>query len=220
MQTEKQLSRFLQTVFFKDLYEIIKPVIEHDPAHNFEHSLRVAKNSLEISQIEGGDQEVLVTAAFLHDIILFKKNHPDARKSAELSARKACAILEKLNFDKSKLQTTHDAIMCHSFSAGLTPKTLEGRVFQDADRLDALGAIGISRLFITGASFGSKIYCKNDPFAQEGRALSDKKYMIDHFFVKLFKIPEKMQTQTGKLLAQKRVAYMKTFLTKLQKEIL
>jgi uncharacterized protein len=79
-----------------------------------------------------------------------------------------------------------DAVLCHSYSRGLNPKTLEGRVFQDADRLDALGAIGIARTFAVTGSMGRSFYHPEDPFFQMARELNDREYAVDHFYRKLF----------------------------------
>lgn len=192
---------------------------EADAAHDASHSLRVAKNALEIAQTEGGDPEILVAAALLHDICNLKKSDPKAHLSAQLSCEQSKKILKQVTFPENKIPFVLDAIACHSFSAGLTPKTHEGKVFQDADRLDGLGAIGIARLFATSATFNSKFYAHEDPFLTRGRTPNDKLYAVDHFFVKLFKIPEKMQTQTGIDMAKKRIMLMKEFLKHLQTEV-
>jgi uncharacterized protein len=128
-------------------------------------------------------------------------------------------ILSEVNFPKDKLPIVLDAILSHSFSAKLITKRHDGKIFQDADRLDALGAIGIARAFATGAIFNSSLYCINDPFAKHGRILNDKKHTLDHFFVKLFKIPTIMFTKTGKRIAEKRILFMKAFIQNLEEEI-
>jgi uncharacterized protein len=123
-----------------------------DSAHDFSHSLRVLKNALLIAQTEGGDPEVLTAAAYLHDISNLPKNHPDSKMSSERSAELAAKILREHGFSEEKLALVKDAILCHSFSRGLTPQTHEGRIFQDADRLDSLGAVGIARTCMVGGA--------------------------------------------------------------------
>ena len=118
-----------------------------------------------------------------------------------------------------KIALVRDAILGHSYSRGLTPQTLEGRVFQDADRLDALGAIGIARTFTVGGATGRKIYHPYDPFAQTDRLLDDKDNTLDHFEVKLFRLIDKMQTATGREMAHQRIETMRIFFESLQKEI-
>lgn len=213
------LIEILQHPLFKKIEKIILPILEKNSAHDFSHSLRVAKNALLIAQQERGDPETLVAAALLHDIVSIEKNHPDRHKSSSLAAEKSKEILEQIGFPPEKIPATLDAIKCHSFSANLTPQTHDGKIFQDADRLDGLGAIGIARAFATGGRFNSKIYSHKDPLAEHGRSPDDKKYMVDHFFIKLFKLPEKMWTNTGKALARDRILYMQNFLKTLQNEV-
>lgn len=90
---------------------------------------------------------------------------------------------------------------------------------QDADRLDALGAIGIARCIQVSSQFSSELYHREDPFA-ENRELEDKKYCIDHFFTKLFKLPETMQTKAGQKEGKKRAIFMRQYLNQLRQETL
>jgi uncharacterized protein len=204
---------------FKQIHDAIPPEAFHNPAHDYAHSLRVAHNARKIAAVEGGDTQILIAAALLHDIGNVEKNHPQRHLSAEFSAQKASNILTSVNFPQEKIHIVLDAIRCHSFSRGLTPTTHEGKVFQDADRLDSIGAIGIARVFATGGHFGSSLYSVDDPFLKKDRTPDDKNYMIDHFFVKLYKLANMMQTTTGKKLAQARIETMKQFLKTLEKEI-
>lgn len=206
----------------KNLREIYKHIPKgsfDNTTHDLSHSLRVAKNAILISNKEGGDKEVLIAAAILHDICNLEKNDPNRHLSSKMSAEKAEEILKKASFDLDKIPAALDAIECHSFSANLEPKTLEGRIFQDADRLDGIGAIGVARAFVTGEMFKNKLYCTEDPFIKKGRTPNDKNYTLDHFYQKLFKISEKMKTKTGKEIAEKRTAFMKLFIDTLEEEI-
>jgi uncharacterized protein len=190
-----------------------------DSAHDFSHSQRVLTNALRISEREGGDREVLVAAAYLHDIANLPKNHPESRMSSEHSARRAAEILRELGFAEAKLPLVQDAILCHSYSRGLTPTTLEGRIFQDADRLDALGAIGIARTFAVGGATKRPMLAQQDPFLKHGRQPNDRDNTLDHFWCKLFKLEEKMQTATGRALARQRMERMQRFIDDLEDEI-
>ncbi|HUJ28829.1 MAG TPA: HD domain-containing protein [Myxococcales bacterium] len=190
-----------------------------DPAHDFSHSLRVLANALRIAQTEGGDADVLTAAAYLHDIANLPKNHPDARLSSERSANQAEAILREHGFAEERIAKVKDAILCHSFSRGLAPQTLEGRIFQDADRLDALGAIGIARTFAVGGAVQRPLYHREDPFLESGRAPDDRANTLDHFWIKLFKLGATMQTATGKQLAADRIGRMQRFVAELRDEI-
>ena len=200
------------------IYDFVKKNL-NDSTHDLAHSLRIIKNCLEISKVEGGDNDILIAAAFFHDICNFAKNHPKRKLSSEYSAQKAETFLIQINFDKQKIPTIKEAILCHSFSRNQKPQTLEGKIFQDADRLDSIGAVGICRAFMIGGSFGCNIYKSEDPFFKTNRNLDDKKYTTDHFYTKLFKLKDMMLTKTGKILAEKRHKYMITFLNRLESEI-
>ena len=190
-----------------------------DPAHDFSHSRRVLANALKISEQEGGDRDVLAAAAYLHDIANLPKNHPESRLSSERSAERAGQILAELGFAPGKIILAQDAILCHSYSRGLVPTTLEGRIFQDADRLDALGAIGIARTFAVGGATGRPMYATRDPFLKTGRLPDDRDNTLDHFAVKLFKLEEKMLTPTGRKMARERVERMRRFISDLENEV-
>src|SRR5256885_600098 len=101
-----------------------------DPAHDFTHSERVLANALKISDQEGGNRDVLAAAAYLHDIANLPKSHPESHLSSERSSERAETIVRQLGFDEMHLPALKDAILCHSFSRGLSPRTLEGRIFQ------------------------------------------------------------------------------------------
>jgi uncharacterized protein len=201
------------------LIEIAKTTLAADSAHDFSHCLRVLANAKKIAALEGGDIEVLTASAFLHDIANLPKNHPESHLSSERSAERSEKILRELGFSEEKIVKAKDAILCHSYSRGLTPQTLEGRIFQDADRLDGIGAIGIARTFTVGGATARPLYSENDPFLKGNRTPNDKENTLDHFFIKLFKIDEKMQTEAGRKLAQERTERMKRFLKELQDEV-
>jgi uncharacterized protein len=96
------------------------------------------------------------------------------------------------------------AIESHSFSAGIRPETIEAKIVQDADRLDALGAVGLARLFYTAGRMDSALAHPDDPMALH-RDLNDKAYALDHIDTKLATLPGKMQTAAGRRLAETRL---------------
>jgi uncharacterized protein len=110
------------------------------------------------------------------------------------------------------------AIEAHSFSAGIAPRTVEAKVVQDADRLDALGAIGIARCIAVGAALGRPIYQADDPFCAV-REPDDSAASVDHFYTKLLGLAETMQTEAGRREAQRRSAFMRGYLEQLRSEI-
>jgi uncharacterized protein len=139
------------------------------------------------------------------------------RASTE-AARTACAFLQQCGYPASYHANISHAIEAHSFSAGIVPRTIEAMVVQDADRLDAVGAIGIARCLMVGGALGRALYHPDDPFAA-ARPLDDTTCTIDHFYVKLFKLADTMQTAAGRDEAHARCAYMRSFLEKLGSEI-
>jgi uncharacterized protein len=104
------------------------------------------------------------------------------------------------------------------FIANIKIKTVEAQIVQDADRMDALGAIGVSRCMKVGGSISRLLYNPNDPFCVE-READDKTYTLDHFFIKLLHIADSMNTPSAKAEANRRTRYMHEFLEQLKSEI-
>lgn len=192
--------------------------VSNDGSHDIGHIRRVRGNALAIAEIEGGDQEILVAAAYFHDLINPPKNSRDRVRASALSAEAALPILRRLDFPIDKLAATAHAIEAHSFSAQIQPTTLEAKIFQDADCLDALGAIGIARTFYVAGQMNSRLVHIDDPLASN-RELDDRRYAIDHFAVKLFKIAETLNTDTARKISQGRVRLMRQFFEQLQSEL-
>ncbi|PKD42621.1 phosphohydrolase [Rhodohalobacter barkolensis] len=189
-----------------------------DSAHDLAHIQRVVKSAQTICDEEGGDLDIVKAAAWLHDSVTLPKNHPDRSKSSILAGEKAAAFLNSIDFPETKVKHVVHAIEAHSFSAGIEPTTLEAKIVQDADRLDALGAIGVARCLMVGGKLDRALYQPEDPFC-ESRDPDDSIYTIDHFYEKLFKLPELMNTESAKEMAVERIRFMKQFLSELQKEI-
>jgi len=122
------------------------------PAHDFQHILRVYRNAEMISKKEQGvDLDIVLAAALLHDLVVYPKGSMKAKHSADESADIAKKILSEHNYYSSeKIEKIACAIRTHSYSKSLISSTLEGKILQDADRMDALGAIGIARTFSVG----------------------------------------------------------------------
>ncbi len=203
----------------KKLAELVRPFYgSDDPAHDWPHIGRVAATAKKLAADQSVNLECILAAVYCHDIVNLPKNHPDRSRASELAADKAEPILWEVGFTKEEITITRTAIIEHSFSRGLKPSTLESAIVQDSDRLDSLGAIGILRCASVNTLMKSKYYDPFDPFA-ENRELDDKQFMIDHYFVKLFKLPELMQTEAGKKEGHERIEYMKDFLGRLKQEI-
>jgi uncharacterized protein len=189
-----------------------------DGSHDIGHFRRVWRQCQAIADAEGGDLEVLVAAAWLHDLVNPPKNAPERSQASALSAEAAGPILATEGFPDAKTPLVQHAILTHSFSAGLTPETLEAKILQDADRLDALGAIGIARTFYVAGRMNSSLFHPTDPMA-EARDQDDRAFALDHFETKLFRIAETLNTPTAQDIAARRIAVMQQFVRDLLTEI-
>ncbi|MBP1625528.1 MAG: hypothetical protein H6Q00_3 [Holophagaceae bacterium] len=158
------------------------------------------------------------TAALLHDLVYLPKNHPDSPRTAELSALEAREWCLEYPDLAPHAEAVAEAVETHSFSGGKAPRSLEGAVLQDADRLDALGAIGIARVFATGGSMGAGMWDEADPWGLD-RELDDKRYSLDHFEKKLLKLADGMNTQAGRREAKRRNDRMLGYLEGLKEEL-
>lgn len=191
----------------------------NDPAHGWEHVLRVYRLALHIAGQEGADLFIVGSAALLHDIGRLVRQK--GIQHAALSVEEARPLLEKYKLEEEQIEAILHAIEAHSYKRGIEPRTLEARVVSDADRLDGLGAIGIQRWAITG-TIKRKSYTRNynpeDPFAEQ-RVPDDKHYMLDHFYTKLLKLETGMGTATGRVLARRRSDYMRGYLQEFRIEL-
>jgi uncharacterized protein len=200
------------------LKDEVKTRMKNDSAHDFEHIMRVYKNAQKIYKKENANEKLVLSAVLLHDIVSYPKSGNPSKISSIESAKKSKQILKKYDFTEEEIKIISDAIRDHSFSQDKIPNTIEGKILQDADRLDALGAIGIARVFATGGSLKRPFYHTDDPFCKR-RTPDDKTWTIDHFFQKLLKLESSMNTKSGKEEAKKRTKILKTFLNQLKNEI-
>jgi len=198
--------------------KIQKIMEKNDSAHDFEHIMRVYKNAQKIGKKEKANMKLVLAAVLLHDIISFPKSDKKSKMSSIKSSILAQRILDNQGYDKDEIKIISEAIRDHSFSRKMIPTTIEGKVLQDADRLDALGAIGIARTFSVGGSGKRPFYNKSDPFCQK-RKPDDTKWTLDHFYKKLLLLEKKMNTKTAKKEARRRTNLMKKFLGDFKKEI-
>ena len=196
----------------------ITKIMNNDSAHDFEHVMRVYKNAQQICKKEKANEKLILSAVLLHDIVSYPKSDKRSKFSSVESAKKSKRILKKYDYTDDEIAIIHDAIKDHSFSQNKIPTTIEGKILQDADRLDALGAIGIARVFATGGSLKRPFYNFNDPFCNT-RIPDDKIWTLDHFFQKLLKLESLMNTKSGKIEAKKRTKVLRNFLNQLKQEL-
>ena len=189
-----------------------------DAAHDAQHLRRVVANAYRITLVENADWLVVMPAAWLHDCVVVPKSSPDRNQASALAARQAIEWLVAHDWPHGRLDQIAHAIEAHSFSAGIAPRTLEAQVVQDADRLDALGAVGLARTLMLGGAMGRDFYSPDDPLCAV-RLPDDSRYSLDHVFTKLLKLEATMQTATGKAEAHSRTEFLRGFLNQLADEI-
>ncbi|EZP32111.1 HD domain-containing protein [Pseudomonas sp. RIT288] len=189
-----------------------------DGAHDLAHLQRVWHNVRTLHQTEGGDLQVLLAAVLLHDCVAVEKNSPLRAQASRLAAEKASMVLANLHWPDSTISAVTHAIEAHSFSANITPLTLEAKLVQDADRLDSLGMLGVARTFYVAGRMGSALYDPLDPEAKE-RDYDDTRFCLDHFQTKLLHLADGFQTATGQRLAQIRHQRLKGFMEQFKEEI-
>ncbi len=189
-----------------------------DPAHDLAHFRRVAATAKQLCTEENARWEVVVPAAWMHDLVNVPKNDPKRSLASRLSGQEALKFLRSENYPAEFHAEIQHAIEAHSYSAQIDPTTIEASIVQDADRLDGLGAIGVARCFCVAGLLKRSIYDSVDPFGK-ARALDDLKFTVDHFYVKLFKVAESLRTHSGKSEGARRAQFMHEFLDQLGAEI-
>ncbi len=216
------MKSFRMALDYGHLLEEVRPLYEEaDSAHDLSHIMRVCRNARIIGEQEGADMHVLLLAALLHDAGAdsdSKGAKGDKAVSISLSLKIAEDFLIRKGISEEVRKSVLYAIEVHSFSRGIAPATLEAKVLQDADRLDAMGAIGIARVFLTGGSLKRDLYNPKDPFCRD-REPDDERWNLDHFYRKLLKLESGMHTKTARALARERSVVMKRYLADLEKEI-
>jgi uncharacterized protein len=196
----------------------LAPSAGSDGSHDQSHILRVWHSAEAIARSEPAcDVELLVVAVILHDCVAVEKNSPLRSQASRLAAERARIIVADLGWSASRITSLVHAIEAHSFSSGIVPNTLEAQILQDADRLDAIGAIGIARCFYVAGRMGSALYDPDD-FDASSRAVDDRRYAIDHFKAKLFPVAEGFRTTAGRAMAAERAALMRRFVEAFRQE--
>ena len=189
-----------------------------DPAHDLAHVRRVVANARMLAAAEGADMAVVLPAAWLHDCVVVPKDSAQRPQASRLAAARAVEFLNEIGYPQAHIPGIVHAIEAHSFTARIPPETLEARVVQDADRLDALGAVGIARTLMLGAAMGKPLYDDAEPLPVT-RAPDDGANVIDHFYTKLLRLAEMMQTTAGRREAERRTRLMRVYLAELGREL-
>ncbi|MBK0126153.1 phosphohydrolase [Pantoea sp. S61] len=194
--------------------------LHDDKAHDIAHLRRVWMSATRIMQHSAADPMVVLTACYFHDVVNLPKNHPERHLASTYAAEETRRILQQdfPDFPQELLEGVAHAVQAHSFSARITPLTLEAKIVQDADRLESLGAIGLARVFYTAGVLGRPLFDSEDPLGKE-RELDDVKWTLDHFQKKLLRLPETMQTEAGRLLAEHNADFLVHYMAKLCAEL-
>ncbi|MDD1502508.1 HD domain-containing protein [Lysinibacillus sp. CNPSo 3705] len=200
-----------------NLMDKVRGIYEQfDASHDFQHIERVYQNALTILQTEPeADAEVVKMAVLLHDVS--DKKYTDSKEQEN-------KLIAELSLSEEKKQHIRDCIAQVSFNGGneLEITSLEAKIVRDADRLDAIGAIGIARTFAYGGAKGRKLYdqeedARNDMTEDEYRNKNTSS--VTHFYEKLLLLKDLMITGKGKQMAKERHQFMVQFLEQLQNEI-
>lgn len=212
----------MDSEIFLDTYSEVQRRFAHieDLAHGWEHVERVYKLAVYIAEQEGADRFVVGMAALMHDLGRISQTQ-DTSHHAELSVLVATEILATYQVSPERQTAILHAIAAHSYGRDVEPRTLEARIVRDADRLDALGAIGVLRWAMTGAvhhTSQARTYHPDDPFAEQ-HVPDDRTYLLDHFFIKLLKLSSTMATETGRTMAKRRSDFMHAYLDELRREL-
>jgi len=207
----------MKSLWFKKLKNKVKVLLKKEySGHDYWHAIRVCNISEYIGKKEKADLDVLRTAALIHDIYAGE----DYATHVEKAVKFANKILRKLGFPESKITDVISCVKNHEkYNWGKTSKiSKEAKILQDADRLDAMGAMGIARTFAFGGWYGRPIYTPEEKYSIYRKFSKTGKSSITHFYEKLLRLKESMNTKTGKKLAEGRHKFMKMYLKRFFKE--
>jgi uncharacterized protein len=192
-----------------------------DQVHDFEHVMRVYRLAEVLAQKEGADLEVVRAAALLHDAQGASGSEDRRLEHHEAAAEFAVRVLRQEGWAEEKIQAVRECILTHRFRAGLEPESLEAKVLFDADKLDAIGAIGAARALAFAVLDGQPLYAEpSDSFRTTLKSGPGEAYTAYHeFLFKLSRIKDRMQTKSGRHMAEERHVFMDNFFQQLRAEV-
>lgn len=199
--------------------EVRQKLTHVNSCHEWEHTERVFNLAMNIGKKEKADLEVLGLATILHDIARKEQDESGGKiDHAERGAVLATEILRRNNFSEQKIRNIAHCIKSHRYRNDVIPETVEAKILYDADKLDAIGAIGIGRAFSFAGHIGAKVHNK------EVNLTPTVEYSVDdsawrEYNIKLKNIKDKMLTREGKRVAEGRHSFMEEFFTRLNKEV-
>jgi len=203
MHTKKPIDEVLSDKRVRMIYELSRIIMGDDPVHGWPHIERVLGLALRIAENINShvDYKVLVLSVLLHDIGRLSEDHL-GKHHAAISAEIVEKLLENLGFSKDLVKRVVEAIRTHSFSRSELPRSLEAMILSDADKLDAIGAIGVARTFMLGERWGRGI-----------------NGTIKHFYEKLLKLKDMLFLEYSKKIAQRRHKLLEMFLNNLLEDL-
>lgn len=209
----------------RELWNLIEADVPRgDLAHDRNHLGRVYSWSLRLVDEVDADPDLAGASALVHDLIDVPKESSERATAGERSATAAIPLLDRAGYEADEIDQIAEAVRTSSWSRGLEPTSALGRVLQDADRLDAIGAIGIARTLTTaqamvGRGNSLQLYDRNDPLAARGRDADDRSYAIDHFPIKLLGLAAGMHLPAARAEAARRHQIMVAFLAEFDREV-
>ena len=204
------------------MIEGLKDKIKHyftDAGHGFDHTERVYHMAVKIAKAEKVDLEIVKAAALLHDVGRSKEDSDKGICHAEESAKMAPGILKEIGFPEYKINAVLHCIKVHRYSKQLKAETKEAAIIQDADRLDALGAISVGRVFSRGGYKRRPMHDSKLKYDTGYNVKKKARTSLEHFYEKILKIkPETFNTKLAKQIAKERYAFTKEFVERFEKE--
>ncbi|HID64055.1 MAG TPA: HD domain-containing protein [Anaerolineae bacterium] len=186
-----------------------------DAAHDFDHVLRVLALAERIGQAEGADMEIVRAAVLLHDVARAEEERTGLCH-AQAGAERARQILA--GHPANKVEAVAQAIASHRFRDELSPQTLEAKVLYDADKLDAIGAIGIARAYALAGKRGRRLWAKS-PTTSASESGSSDQTPVHEFVFKLSRLKDSLFTNAARQIAEDRHRYMVDFFARLEAEV-
>jgi uncharacterized protein len=207
----------LGDLFFEELKEKIQPYFIEGGSHAFDHTERVYNLAIKLSKDKIVDLDILKSAVLLHDIARLKEHNKEIECHAETGAEMAEKILKEMRFSDEKIKSVIYAIKVHRHSKNIKAETPEAEILQDADRLDALGAITIARMFSTGGELHMPLFNPRVPLNKDFANFYTS--TIHGFYLKIFRItPESFNTNEAKNIAKERYEFVKIYIDRFLKE--
>ena len=190
------------------------------PAHDWHHVRRVetlAETLIDRHASDDIDERVVTLAVYLHDIGREREARGEIDDHATWGAREAGRILEAVGADAATIDAVRHCVRAHRYSNDIDPETLEARLVSDADDLDALGAVGLARVFAHGGAAGSPIHDPAVPVGEDETAAGATQY--NHLHKKILELPDRLYTEVGRELADERARFVREYVDRFDAEL-